>query len=204
MAPALFGGVAAAPGDPSGTLAPASPEPVDPPAEAEEPLPPDPADLETMRTLAQAEAIADLAPEQYRMLIVEAANRHGVDPRLVASVITVESEWVAGAVGGVGEQGLMQILPSTGLWLARVAGLEQVDLFDPYTNVELGTMYLAMLLQDYGSVEKALAAYNGGPRAVQHWRTNLYARKVLKVYNSRPKAPAVPVHRPLAIRQTAS
>ncbi|MEW8979578.1 MAG: lytic transglycosylase domain-containing protein [Symbiobacterium sp.] len=176
--PTMFAGTAAAPAE-SGD--PQVPEPEENPTAL---LPPDPAELERAHLMAQAELIADLAPEKYRMLVVETAERHGVDPRLVAAVITVESRWDPDAVGAHGELGLMQILPSTGEWLADVMDLNEYDLSDPETSLEMGTFYLAALIQEYGSPDVALAVYNGGPRAAEDWQSNPYRAKVLAAYRA--------------------
>lgn len=181
-APALFGGVAAAPAESQDMLPP--PE-LDPRAT----LPPDPADLQANLALRQGELIADLAPEEFRTLVISAANRHGVDPRLIAAVITVETEWRPDVVGSYGERGLMQILPSTGKWLAEVNGLTEYDLADSETSVNLGTWYLAALVKEYGKAEIALAVYNGGPRAAKTWTQNVYSRKVMKHYDKRKAMP---------------
>lgn len=162
-----------------------------------EALPPDPATVHAALVLAQSGQIADLAPEPYRKLVVLAANRHRVDPRLVAALITVETHWNGGLVGLHGERGLMQILPETGAFLAKEAGLTHFDLSDPETNVELGIRYVERLLQEYGTVERALAAYNGGPVAVLNAASNVYARKVLDTYAGTAVLPPVSWHRPL-------
>lgn len=167
-------------------------------------LPPDPAELMAGILRANIGLIDDLAPDRYQMLVARAAHRHRLDARLIASVITVETRWDETAVGSHGERGLMQILPSTGAWLAQKAGLDQYDLSDPETSIELGSYYLAMLLAEYGSPEKALAAYNGGPGAAQHSEENPYMLRVMKVYNLRPPAPKVapipdPIRLPFAL-----
>lgn len=182
--PALFGGVAAAPSD--------STEPLPPPErDLEGILPPDPATAETAVALAQADSVADLVPAAYRDLVIATATRHRVDPRLIAAIVTVETGWDSTAVGSKGELGLMQILPSTGAFLARQAGLAQYNLADPATNLDLGARYIFSLLEQYGTTERALAAYNGGPSAVKGWKTNRYAQKVLKHLNKpdRPRTP---------------
>lgn len=178
--PALLGGVAAAPADANDLL----PEPDLNPRETP---PPDAAQLEARRVLASAAVIADLAPEQFRLLTVTAAQQYQVDPRLLAALVTVETEWKADSVGFHGEKGLTQILASTGAWLASLAGVAEYDLADPATSLKLGALYLSVLLQEYdGSVEQALAVYNGGPRAAESAATNIYARKVLRVYHTWP------------------
>ena len=178
--PAMFAGTAAAPSE---TAEPVPPEP-EPNPVAE--LPPDPEELERARLKELTALVADLAPEKYRTLVVEVADRYGVDPRLIAAVITVETRWDPDAVGAHGELGLMQILPSTGEWLADVMGLESFDLRDPATSVEMGTFYLAALIREYGSVDIALSVYNGGPRAAEGWMDNPYRRRVLAAYGMPP------------------
>jgi soluble lytic murein transglycosylase len=185
LAPALFGGVAAAPANPDQSLPPPDEDP-------RLTLPPDPAQI-VATTEVEGKLIADLAPEEFRPLVVKAAQSYGIDPRLLAAIATVETEWRPDAVGTHGELGLTQVLPSTGAWLASVAGLTEYNLADPATSLNLSALYLSMLLKEYGTTEKALACYNGGPSAVPDWQTNLYARRVLKQYyaESRPTSHAL-------------
>lgn len=126
--------------------------------------------------------IDDLVPPEYRPLVLRTAVRHGLDPRLLASVIRLESRFDRTTVGTHGEVGLMQIMAETGAWLARYVGMESYDLRDDETSLELGATYLAINLREYGSVEKALAVYNGGPRAAAGWETNIYVARVLSYY----------------------
>lgn len=181
--PALFTGVAAAPSEAAEPL-----EPTDWPWEY---LPPESQALSVALEPLEEQRLRGLVPEPYKDLVHRTARRHGLDPALLAAVITVESDWDPRALGGWGEIGLMQILPSTARFLARWAKLESYDLYDPATNLELGALYLSRLLHQYGSPAKALAAYNGGPRAVADWQRNSYAQKVLRVLESVP-VPAKP------------
>ncbi|WAM29784.1 lytic transglycosylase domain-containing protein [Myxococcus sp. NMCA1] len=126
---------------------------------------------------AEAEALgitemvkaSGLPARQQRRLavaIVREAARNNVDPLLVVAVIRCESSFNNYAVSHVGAMGLMQVMPDTGTWLADKAGRRlgrTSNLFDSETNVELGTAYLADLIQRFGTVEKALVAYNAGP-----------------------------------------
>jgi soluble lytic murein transglycosylase-like protein len=172
-----MGGATATPPEAGDLLPPPEPEP-------RETLPPDPSEIQARLALAQANAIADLAPEEFRGPVVAAANRFRLDPRILAAIITVETEWNPQAVGRHGERGLMQILPSTGEFLAREAGLAEYDLADSATNLTMGALYIASLLAEYGDLQTALAVYNGGPSAAEHAGTNLYARKVLRKYRA--------------------
>ena len=88
--------------------------------------------------------------------------RHGLAPALVLAVASVESGFQPKAVSPKGAQGLMQLMPAT------AASLGVSDAFDPETNLEGGSRYLAELIALYGGdLTKALAAYNAGPGAVK-------------------------------------
>jgi hypothetical protein len=100
-------------------------------------------------------------PTPYSGLIARAAERHGVDERLVAGVIAAESNFKPRAVSPKGAQGLMQLMPRT------AARLAVRDAFDPAQNIEAGTRYLSGLLGAFHkNVTLALAAYNAGPERV--------------------------------------
>jgi soluble lytic murein transglycosylase len=119
--------------------------------------------------VAEAVKASGLPDRQQRRLaaaIVREAKRNGVDPLLVVAIIRCESSFNNYAVSGVGAMGLMQVMPDTGTWLAERAGWplrRSTNLFDSETNVELGTAYIAELINRFGSIEKALVAYNAGP-----------------------------------------
>jgi soluble lytic murein transglycosylase len=98
---------------------------------------------------------------------------YNVDPLLIAAVIKAESNFNSQAVSERGARGLMQIMPETGLWAAKQIGepnLDSEDLFDPETNIKLGTWYLSDLEKEFdGSNVLILAAYNGGRGNVKDW-----------------------------------
>ena len=101
--------------------------------------------------------------------IVAEAARNRIEPRMVLAVMNTESGYYNFARSPVGALGLMQIMPATGEMLAREAGLGWSgpdDLFAPELNVRLGVRYLALLHAKYGSWQRALAAYNWGPAAI--------------------------------------
>jgi soluble lytic murein transglycosylase-like protein len=120
----------------------------------------------------------------YGAAISLAAGRHHVDGLLLAAVISIESDFSPHAVSPRGARGLMQITPGVGeAYGAR-------DLFDPYVNIDVGCRYLCSLLKDSGgNLERALAAYNAGPAAVDRYdgvppysETRSYVREVLDLY----------------------
>ncbi len=112
-------------------------------------------------------------PLKYRELIFAEARSQGVDPFLVAAVIRVESDFREGAVSPRGARGLMQLIPSTGQWIAEKTGMrgftpEQLE--DPATNIKMGTWYLRYLSDEFeGNMAKTLAAYNAGRSYVKDW-----------------------------------
>ena len=99
-------------------------------------------------------------------VIIE-SRRHDIDPALVLAVMHVESRFNTHAVSPADAMGLMQLLPSTGAWLAPQVGVEwrgPQTLFDPTANTRLGVAYLRQLLDRYdGNLRTALLAYNWGP-----------------------------------------
>ena len=100
------------------------------------------------------------------------AARHGLDPMLVAALIRQESTFQPDALSHVGAIGLMQVLPRTAKKLARRLKLRysRAKLFDPEYNLQLGTLYLADLMREFGKPEAALAAFNAGEDRVAAWR----------------------------------
>ncbi|TAJ89037.1 MAG: lytic transglycosylase domain-containing protein [Reyranella sp.] len=105
--------------------------------------------------------------------IVDLGATGPIERALALALTKQESSFNAGAVSTSGALGLMQLLPGT----ARdVAGRLSVPFIqdkltrDPAYNVQLGSQYLAEMLQRFGgSYELALAAYNAGPNRVARW-----------------------------------
>ncbi len=101
-----------------------------------------------------------------------------IDPHLVAAIMREESGFDPGAVSRTGALGIMQIMPATGRLVAKGyikgAGFKEDGLFDPATNIRLGSRYLAGLTKRFnGNVVLAVAAYNAGPNAVSEWTKTL-------------------------------
>jgi soluble lytic murein transglycosylase-like protein len=117
-------------------------------------------------------------------LIEASAHEHAVDPRLVKSVMLVESGFNPAAISKKGARGLMQLMPAT----AAEHGIS--DVHDPKQNIAAGTRHLSRLLSYYGGdLVKSLAAYNAGEAAVDRYdgvppydETQLYVRKTLAAY----------------------
>lgn len=129
----------------------------------------------------KASRLPERQQRRLSVAIVREARLNGIDPLLVVAVIRTESSFNNYAVSQVGAMGLMQVMPDTGTWLAERRGFDlgrPSNLFDSELNVELGTAYLASLIERFGAVDKALVAYNAGPGNAQ---------KILKNYEVRRK-----------------
>lgn len=113
-------------------------------------------------------------PLRYEAAIEESANRHRINPYLIAAVIEAESGFRPRTGSSAGAIGLMQVMPSTANDLQeRELVSERVtagkDLSDPAANIEYGTAYLRYLVDRYHEVETVLAAYNAGLRHADSW-----------------------------------
>lgn len=108
-------------------------------------------------------------PNAHALEFARAGKRYGVDPLLLASLSRRESLFEERARSPVGAYGLMQLMPATARQLAG-RPITSEELAVGRTNIDLGTRYLSQLLTKYqGRVIPALAAYNGGPKAVARW-----------------------------------
>ena len=109
-----------------------------------------------------------------RSLIEQAARRHDLDADLLMALIRQESGFNTLAVSRTGARGLMQLMPGT----AKRYGVARVH--DPGENIAAGSAYLGDLLDRFGRLDLALAAYNAGEGAVQKYGNRIppYAETV--------------------------
>ena len=151
-----------------------------------------------------AERTGMVYPMEYTELIRSRAAAEGLEPAYVAAVILAESSYNPQAVSSVNAQGLMQIMPETGAWIAGKFDETYVEgcLFDPETNIRYGCWYLGYLLRRYdGDKTCSTAAYHSGQGTVDGWlkdpeystdgrtlniiggpRANTYVGRVLEYY----------------------
>ena len=98
---------------------------------------------------------------------------NALDPAWVAAETRAESAFMTKARSGADARGLMQLLPGTGALTAQRIGLPWTggdSLYDPTTNITLGTAYLRQMLDRFGGKSYlAIAAYNAGPAPVDRW-----------------------------------
>jgi len=113
-------------------------------------------------------------PMPFAAEITQAANNAGLDPALVFGLIRQETRFMPQIRSNVGAAGLMQLMPATARYMAKRVGLngykpEQVT--DTVINLQLGSGYLKLVLDDLGGSQAlAAAAYNAGPGRPRKWR----------------------------------
>lgn len=114
-------------------------------------------------------------PVLYTDLITTAAAENSVPAPYIAAVIMAESSYDPEAVSSVGAQGLMQIMPDTGEWIAGKFDetVAEGALFTPEISIRYGAWYLGFLMDRYnGSLRCATAAYHAGQGTVDKWLKN--------------------------------
>lgn len=106
---------------------------------------------------------------------IESINKYSkeyeIDPLLILSVIKVESNFDNNAHSHMNAVGLMQVVPETAEWVAERTGTEfkEEDLFDADKNIQIGSFYLAYLIDHFQDQDLGIVAYNGGMGNVQNW-----------------------------------
>ncbi len=112
-------------------------------------------------------------PQGYWESILASSRQYGQDPYFIAAIIREESQFSPDALSPVGARGIMQVMPATGEWAARLIKLPGFDrnrLFDSDTGIKIGTWYVSQLMKRFrGDPLLAAAAYNAGPDAVAAW-----------------------------------
>ena len=113
-------------------------------------------------------------PMKYKENIVEIAEKTGVESALIASIANVESNFKEGAISNKGAVGIMQIMPRTAEWIAGINKIkyEEDMLQSASYNIELGSLYLAYLINFFDDVQLGICAYNAGQGNVQSWLSN--------------------------------
>ncbi|MBD3162761.1 MAG: transglycosylase SLT domain-containing protein [Candidatus Eisenbacteria bacterium] len=120
--------------------------------------------------------------------LLDAEERHRVDPLLLLALIERESHFRPSVRGPRGAVGLMQVQP----WVARkmapklgIEGFRPESLYDPAGNVRVGAAYLSFLYEEFEAIDLALSAYNKGPTRLRaqlragNDRMSRYAKAIL-------------------------
>ncbi|MDI1245487.1 MAG: transglycosylase SLT domain-containing protein [Rhodoferax sp.] len=147
-----------------------------------------PADLHPGNGLSIEKYLLAL-PNHKRWLIPLATTMsawYALDPKLVLSMIAVESNFNTSAQSPKAAMGLMQLIPDT------AERFNVRNAYDATQNMRGGMRYLRWLLSYYrGNISYAAAAYNAGEGRVDRYKgvppfpeTRAYVRRVLGLYGS--------------------
>ena len=129
--------------------------------------------------------------KEYSEYVTKYAEQYVVEENLIYALIKAESNFNPDAVSHQNAKGLMQLMQSTAEDLAKKSkiNLNNENILEPEVNIQLGTQYIASLLNKYDCVEVALAAYNAGPGAVDKYdgvppykETQNYVKSILSNY----------------------
>lgn len=143
--------------------------------------------------------------QDYSEYVEKYAKENNIDSLLVYAIIKAESNFDPSVTSASDARGLMQLMEETAVERSNIiddSSIEAYDLYDPETNIRLGTSYFAYLLGLYnGNIVLALTAYNAGLGNVQEWindgiiksdgsdienipyqETENYVRKILRDY----------------------
>lgn len=146
-------------------------------------------------------------PKTYKEYVSIYADKYQVEENLIFALIKAESNFNEDSISSKGAIGLMQLMEETAIDVANRSNIEldeeniREDLLKVDKNINIGTKYLSMMLDRYGNMEIALAAYNAGIGTVDNWiekgiinsdgsnienipykETNTYVRKILRDY----------------------
>ena len=119
-----------------------------------------------------ANAAADY-PAVYRFQVLREANKRGLDPRLLLSIMKQESQFKPGARSPSAARGLLQLTIDAANKYGKRAGFDRVSedmLYRPDVNIAIGAEYISELSRMFAGLPEAIAAaYNGGEDNVARW-----------------------------------
>lgn len=114
-----------------------------------------------------------LYPAYFEDMIREHALKYEIDPLLALAMIREESRFNAWNESVAGARGLMQIIFSTGEWIAQKLNFEDFNnemLFDPEINIDLGCWYIGYLKERFSNdLILIISGYNAGPGTTSKW-----------------------------------
>lgn len=111
-------------------------------------------------------------PQTYKDIVSDAAKKYDLDEALIFAVIRTESSFNPDAVSSANAMGLMQITRDTYFFVNEKDSRGDLSvelLYDPAVNIDTGSYFLRWLIDDFGNLDTAIAAYNAGRGNVKKW-----------------------------------
>ena len=163
--------------------------------------------IQVVQGINHPDALRLSYPQGYSEIVKKYSKLYGVDENIVYSIMREESRYQKDVVSPARAIGLMQLIPETGRTTARELGIvnySKSKLYDPETNIRLGSYYFKKVLDEFGgNVFFALGGYNAGPHRIYEWQkrfaglnmdefveevpfreTRNYIRRVLRSYGA--------------------
>lgn len=114
----------------------------------------------------QKKILERLYPFKYSEYVYNYSEEYSVDPLLIFAIIKSESNYNPNSISQSGAKGLMQLMDTTADEMSSKINLyNNYDIYDPETNINIGTKYISTLLQYYDkNIYLALSAYNARNR----------------------------------------
>lgn len=141
------------------------------------------ADLSVQATIVAKlwDNLEERFPLAWRDTFQRMTQGRAIQQSYAMAIARQESAWNPQARSPVGASGLMQLMPATAQHTAKKGNLNgyvnSSQLFDPETNILLGTTYLDDVYQTFNNNRiLASAAYNAGPSRVNTWLKNSAGR----------------------------
>lgn len=116
-----------------------------------------------------------LYPTKYSEFVETYCEKYNLEKSFIYAVIKCESDFDKDAVSSVNAKGLMQLMPDTFDWLKmrlKEPDLSEDMMFDPETSIRFGCYLYRYLIDDFGDVEVAVAAYHAGLGNAAKWLKN--------------------------------
>ena len=117
-------------------------------------------------------------PRKYKDIVEQACSIYNVDPNLIYAIIKQESKFNPNAVSHSEAKGLMQLMEATAQDMTEnIKSIDKnnLDIYDPYTNIFLGTKYVSYLIKHFdGNYYLAITAYNAGIGNIKAWLDKEY------------------------------
>ncbi len=132
-----------------------------------------------------------LYPLHYKDLVIKYGKQNHVEPAFAYGIMREESRFNHEILSYVGAVGLMQIMPTTGKWIADRTKVYDYDLKNPADNIRMGTYYLDFLTYYTDDMRFVAAGYNAGPGRVKQWlgefknNTELEKTELIPIHETR-------------------